>query len=907
VKKTKLTPLDASLRERFIRQACDLSRYVHACLKSKPQWHKSLATNLGRAHGVSEMRAMLARSPLNTPAELNQALRTLRNQVMLRTIVRDLAHLADFHEVVAATTALAEVCIQAALAVIERWAHDEYGKPMGKAHGKVQHLIVVGMGKLGGAELNVSSDIDLIFAYPEEGETRSSRKISNHEFFSWVGQKLIHALSEITQDGFVFRVDMRLRPYGDSGALVGSFDMLEDYYLTQGREWERYAWIKARPVSGAEGQSLMQLLRPFVYRKYLDFGAFDSLRELHRQIREEVLHKELHDNIKLGPGGIREIEFIAQLFQLIRGGRLPVLQTRSTLDTLGVLAQHGFLPGPTVNELTAAYLFLRNLEHRLQYLDDVQTQTLPSDPRDQGVIAKTMGFPSYSAFAAALHRHRSHVTRHFDSVFSSKATNEQRTDNHASLIHDMDHENNIVWLRKKGYRQPQHVWETIQQLRADERYLSLSEASRSRLFNLLPRLIEQAGGQADPDVALQRGLKLLDAISGRTAYLALLMEYPQALEQLVKICGASPWVTDYLCRHPILLDELLDTRVLYSRPDKEQLGEMLHAQLAHAAGDPETQLDTLRHFKHSHTLHLVAQDLAGWLSLETLSDDLSDLADVILEETLHLCWESLGSRHRALAQFSIIGYGKLGGKELGYATDLDIIFLYRDKSPKAAETYARLAQRMNTWLTSHTVAGALYETDLRLRPDGASGLLVSALDAYADYQTHHAWTWEHQALTRARWVAGDPRIGTEFERVRCKVLGKKRDVARLRAAVIAMRDKMHAVHPNTSDLFDLKHDAGGLVDVEFIVQFLVLAHAHAHKGMLANSGNLALLKLAGELGLIPTTRAARVREAYRKFRSLQHALRLEGAEYARVEPETVKDHVAAVRGLWKWVMLQSGR
>jgi glutamate-ammonia-ligase adenylyltransferase len=676
--------------------------------------------------------------------------------------------------------------------------------------------------------------------------------------------------------------------------------MLENYFLTQGREWERYAWIKARVVCGDRAQELIELVRPFVFRRHLDYSAFESLRDLHQQVRREVERRDILDNIKLGPGGIREIEFIVQLFQLIRGGRDSALREPPTLTVLPLLAERNLLPASAVETLTAAYVFLRNLEHRLQYLDDKQTHALPDNDEDRELIADAMGCADVSTLLAQAEQHRSAVTQQFDSIFPPSSEEAHpladlwQTDDAGEPAEHA--------LRSLGYRAPREMLARIAALRASSRVRQMPEASHARMRKLVPLVIETSARMPDPDVTLERMLLLLESISRREVYLALLLQYPQTLERGARLAHASPWAADYLTRHPILLDELLDARTLYEAPDRDRLRSILRRQLDDSAHDIERQMDVLRHFKHSQTMHLLAQDLSGELPLEKLSDYLSDLADLILCEVLRLTWEGLRTRHRAEPRFAIVAYGKLGGKELGYASDLDLIFLHQDDAPEAPENYARLAQRLNNWLTSLTPAGVLYETDLRLRPDGVSGLLVSSLEGFDAYQHKQAWVWEHQALTRARFVAGAADIGQHFEAIRIDVLRQPRDLAKLRAEVVAMRKKMLKGHPNTSGKFDIKHDRGGLIDVEFIVQYLVLGYSHRHAELTGNIGNLALLLLASDLGLIAADEASAARDAYRRFRQLQHSLRLQGDKYARVEAATLSTEIAAVKKLWDSVL-----
>jgi glutamate-ammonia-ligase adenylyltransferase len=884
-----------------LETASRFSRYVRRLLAAEPDLSARAA--LDRPCSADRMRERLG-ALLAEDANHARALRRLRKEVMLGLIARDLAGLANLAEVVATSTSLADIALQCAVAAVHRELAQAYGEPRGETSRAAQQLHVVGMGKLGGGELNVSSDIDLVLVYPEEGETDGARALSNHEFFTRLARRLSAMLSEMTEDGYVFRVDLRLRPYGDSGPLVASFDMLENYLVTQGREWERYAWIKARCITGDQARALMELVRPFVFRRHLDYSAFASMRELHRQVRLEVERRDIADNIKLGPGGIREIEFIVQVFQLIRGGRDAALRRQPTLEILPLLSERRLLEPQAASELESAYVFLRNLEHRLQYLDDQQTHTLPRSSDDRELVAASMGCRNYEALRQQLESHRAVVTRYFSEIFV--AAGQPQTQDRGAL---WDGSGPSVQLSERaqellasmGYARPEEIQRRLTALRQSLRYRQMTASSQARLDRLIPLAAQAATAHAKRDVTLERMLQLLESVSRREAYLALLEEYPQALARVAELMSSSPWAAEYLTLHPILLDELLDTRTLYAAPDWPALAARLRAQLDDE-DDREKQMDLLRHFKHVQTMHLLAQDLAGTLPLETLSDHLSDLACVILREVLRLAWADVKQRHREIPAFVIVAYGKLGGKELGYASDLDLVFLYDDPAPEAPENYSRLARRINHLLTLLTPAGVLYETDLRLRPDGVSGLLVSPMASFRDYQAQHAWVWEHQALTRARFVAGDKHIGSAFEDVRIAVLRQPRDLAALREAVIEMRLKMLEAHPNRTGLFDLKHDRGGIIDVEFIVQYVVLGYAQAHEALTGNIGNLALLKLAGRLGLIPESAALAAHDAYRKFRQLQHSLRLQGEQYARIEPEAVARETAAVRELWDVVL-----
>jgi [glutamine synthetase] adenylyltransferase / [glutamine synthetase]-adenylyl-L-tyrosine phosphorylase len=720
-----------------------------------------------------------------------------------------------------------------------------------------------------------------------------------------LGRQLINAISDITEDGQVFRVDMRLRPNGDSGPLVCSFDMLENYFITQGREWERYAWIKARPLSGDQLDGLEAIRRPFVFRKYLDYGTINAMRELHAQIRREVERKDMANNVKLGPGGIREIEFIAQVFQLIRGGRDMSLQIKPTCMVLARLAERSLLPREDCAQLTEAYAFLRRLEHRLQYLDDAQTHSLPDREEDQAIVAVAMGYADYGMLLQQLDKHRALVTRQFHAVFDDPNRDE--------------HTLNDVWqaaeddgictarLSSLGYRDAEAAAQRLAQLKKSNRYQQLPTDGRARIDLLVPRLVEVATSTGDPDATLSRGLDLLEVIARRTAYLALLEQYPQALAKVAQVIGSASWAAQYLRNHPILLDELLDPRLMEIVPDWQAFHEELTSMLDDAEPDTERQMDLMREAHHAQVFRVLTQDLSGLFTLEKLSDHLSALADIMLAEAVRLAWKKLLTKHRDDPQFAVIAYGKLGGKELGYSSDLDLVFLFDDDASNAAENYSRLATRMNTWLSAQTPAGQLFETDLRLRPNGESGLVVSSMEAFRKYQQESAWVWEHQALTRARFAAGNARIGQAFEAVRIEILRTPRDVDTLRAEVLGMRQKMLDTHASKGlgkEIFDIKHDPGGLIDVEFIVQYLILAHAHEFAELTGNLGNIALLGIAAELKLIPAELAEQVGNAYREFRRRQHALRLNG-DRPRVPPAEVAEHIAAVRSLWELVFSEA--
>ncbi len=887
--------------ESILHETGKFSRWFNQLLQSGVISEAALAGQVARPWEAQQMRDWLAQEPITDAATLDRALRLLRRRMLAQWMARDLAGSGGLQEVMQGCTELAEIALGCALAHHARWLGEVHGLPRDAA-GMPIEMTIVGMGKLGGSELNVSSDIDLIYLYAEEGQTDGPRPVSHHQFFVSLAQRVARTLAAPTGDGFVFRVDARLRPWGDSGPLAMGYAALEDYLTAHGREWERYAWIKARAITGSRLDELFAIVRPFVYRKYLDFGAISALRALHAQIRRDVVRRDRSDNIKLGPGGIREIEFTVQVFQLIRGGQEPALQGRSTLGMLPVLGARGLLEPAAVQELELAYVFLRNLEHRLQYLDDAQTQILPATMEDRQRIATAMGYADEASLMMALDSHRDRVSHWFGEIFSRGGEQDEIHPLGALWLGLVEDQDAVEQLAALGYIDPATVYARLIQVRRSVGYLRLPESSRERFDRLAPVLLQQAVRFPPPDTTLARMMDLLEATAGRAAYLALMEEFPATLHRVAHLCAASEWAAQYLARNPILLDELIDDRLLDEVPDWKAMRNMLAMRLADAAQDTERQMDILRRFRQQHTFHWLAQDVSGRLELPTLAGYLTRLAELVLQAMLPLAWAGVRQRHRQTPDFAIIGYGKLGGRELGYASDLDMVFLYRDDAPDAAEHYARLAQRIITWLTAMTPAGVLYDTDLRLRPDGASGLLVSSVEAFDDYQRHHAWTWEHQALTRARLVAGNASIGRDFERIRCAILRTPRDAQALRGEIRSMRARILAGHRNDSMLFDLKYDAGGMIDVEFIVQYFVLLHSVAHHELLVHDGCIGLLRRCARAGLVDAALAMRAGEAWQYYWRLQHGLRLQNVHPPRVTHEIVGNHPHAVRELWLQVI-----
>ena len=934
---------DFSAQIEFLKQH---SSYAQRWLNSRPEWVEWLRLQSACKVDIAGIRDLLTpcRDALanseQDEAQFMADLRLARQRLMLWVAFRDLNGMADLSEVTHALSHFAQESVALSIAYIREDLQRRFGLPWSKVTDSEMPLMVVGMGKLGGLELNLSSDIDLIFLYEHEGDTQGGPKsLSYHEWFTRMGKRLIKLLAEHDANGFVFRVDMRLRPNGDSGPLVCSLDMLEEYLLVQGREWERYAWIKGRLISPLPDspafayceRELDQLIRPFVYRRHLDYGVIASIRELHAQIQHEAEkrssnHHGRSRDIKLGRGGIREIEFLAQMFQLMRGGTDPRFRIRPTLEVLDLVRQQGILPAKEVDDLQTAYVYLRRLEHRIQVWEDQQTHYLPEDEGARTRLAASMADApdqpqEQTAFMSELDQHQAAVAQYFEKAFVLDDA-ARLYSNSLPVGWEPDgapfSESAARWL----------AWSDSSKQR------QLPEKSRIIFNNLIRKAADSL--QADQpsaisaDQTLLRFFDLLEAVARRSAYLSILSEYPQALSNVLALLKASQWGAEYLTRHPHLLDYLLNSRTekalieqpeQYWREVKATLDMRLDDVMADGDGS-EQAMDILRITHHTETFITLLADLGigvdHELPVEKVSDHLSALADLMLQTTFERVWPSVAKKFElpldATAPFAVISYGKLGGKELGYASDLDLVFLYQAEETDfaAQEVYALLAKRMINWLTAYTSAGSLFEIDTRLRPNGSAGFLVTNANAFKKYQLREgdnaAWVWEHQALTRARFSAGSSLVGGFFDNVRFEVLSQKRDVAQLRHEILEMRRKVHAGHPNPSPDFDLKHDAGGMVDIEFIVQFLVLAFSNTYPQLIGNLGNIALLRIAGEAKLIQASIAQEVGDAYRLLRARQHRLRLDGAEKTRVdlglEPQLVQAR-EVVLILWQEIFLAS--
>jgi glutamate-ammonia-ligase adenylyltransferase len=916
------------------------SDFVCDALARRPELAKWLieegALNRSLAEGEMGQRLARAVAPAGELPDFMADLRRQREREMVRITWRELAGVATAAETLTDTSRFADVSIQAAVACAGRELERSYGKPRNAA-GEEQPLIVLGMGKLGGGELNFSSDIDLIFVFPDKGETDGARRIDHEDFFTRLGRLVIRILGERTPEGIVHRVDMRLRPFGDSGPLTVSAAFLDDYLQTHGRDWERYAWIKARAITGVEAWKLIhaESVRPFVYRRYLDFGVFESLREMKALIEKEVARRDLAEHVKLGPGGIREIEFIAQAFQLIRGGQDRRMQTQSLLAVLPQLAGGKLLPGRAAQELEAAYLFLRRIENRLQMLADAQTHTIPADPLLRLRIATSMGFDDWESCGAELNLHRGSVTRAFQEVMFARhdpagAAVPGVNGIAEAWLRGADTETFAAALEARGFSQPISAAQMLLEFRGGSSLKRLDAPGRARLDTLVPRLVGaivdmSAGLRASQAEVLRRVLNVLEAIGSRSAYFALLNEHAPVRRKLVEIASLGEFLSAQIASHPLLLDELLDTSSGGLPPPRAELEREIAARLAHMAEEePERQVEVLRQFQRAAIFRVAMADLTARIPLMRVSDYLTEIAEIIVEQAMRLGWAQMtaqfGVPHctdagvRRVVKLCAVGYGKLGGFELGYSSDLDLVFLH-DSTMEDAETdaarpvdnqvfFIRYAQRVMHLLTMHSAAGRLYEVDVRLRPSGKGGMLITRLGAFAEYQEKEAWTWEHQALLHARAVAGDPGLRAAFEAVRMDILQRcvRRDT--LRTEVREMRERMRKELSRAKPgMFDIKQDAGGTADIEFLAQYWALLHAGTHPPVAMFSDTIRQLESVASANLVPQEVVDELVDSYRSYRERTHHLSLENAG-----PVVPGEEFAAIRTavstIWNFTMVE---
>lgn len=935
-----------------LKKCWSCSHFIAMWCSKNPEEFRRLVSSgeLYRSYKKDEMNERLTRALKDAVNEndLFRVLRRFRNREITRIIWRDFNRESDLEETTFDMTSLAEISIRHALDFLYRSACQISGTPC-DLNGKPQKMVVLGMGKLGGWELNISSDIDLIFAYPERGKTNGSQcSLSNEEFFVRLSQRLIKSLDAKTDDGFVFRVDMRLRPYGQSGNLILSFAAIEEYYQTQGRDWERYAMIKARVIAGgtSDGAELMKLLRPFTFRKYVDFSTLESLRKMKILINRETQRKDISKNIKIGFGGIREIEFIAQAFQIIYGGRDVRFQSQALKDILTLIEKELLLPKSEVKKLQKSYKFLRDIEHILQGMQDLQTHMLPNTKEEQLRLAYLMGFINWDEFMLVLDKHRSDVQLIFRSVVANESDSD-KNDGKNELMQADD-----IWqceidedvtekLSCLGYKKPKDALILIQALKQDRSILFMSKDAKNRLDSLMPDLIFACANYENEMLTLVRVLKLIESIARRSAYLVLLKENPSVLNVTLQLCSASPWISEQLSRNPALLDELLDHRTLYTLPNKEQLIDELRQQLLRvSSNDQEGQMEALRYFKLSHSLHVAACEVTGILPLLKVSDYLTSIAEAILTHTVEIAWNEMiekygnpSGRTSKKSEFLIIGYGKLGSIELGHNSDLDLVFIYDanrndqtdgDKSIDNETYFIRLGQKIIHILTTRLASGVLYEVDVRLRPSGRSGMLVSSLEAFEKYQLNNAWTWEHQALVRARPIVGTPLLTGKFKSIRSKVLCRNRDQNQLINDVFNMRKKMLEqltiekrtpkkpllktnIERSSTNLpmFDIKYDEGGIIDIEFIVQTKVLSYAHEFIDLTRWSDNIRIINSLESNGIFSFDDAKNLKEAYIYYRSQGHRLQLQN-EPLLIEANQCSTQRKQVTTIWSKLIKEKG-
>ncbi len=891
-----------------------LSEFVAASCMRKPFLLKALieSGDLERAYEPGEYweRGKKAIAHVDNEILLAATLRKFRNREMVRIAWRDLTGIADLHETLSDLSAFADACLGHALDYLHDLLCGIYGMPVSDEN-EPQKLVVIAMGKLGGYELNFSSDIDLIFAFPEAGNTTGAKTaITNEDFFSKLARRIIDILSKSTVDGYVFRVDTRLRPYGDAGPLVMSFDAMEDYYQMFGRGWERYALIKARVAAGDfdRGKELFDRLRPFVFRRYLDYGTFESLREMKGKIEREVARKGLKDNIKHGAGGIREIEFFSQVFQLIRGGINPHYQEKGLLKALQFMVTDRCICRSVYEELAAAYVFLRNTENRLQMFNDMQTHTLPRDETGRAIAAIGMGYETWHAFHQDLRAHMERVHSHFLELLAPESPGAESNfaEDLGNVWHNPeDSEKNMQILAESGFAQPEKVFAAMDRIRNMTIHDEIGSLAQDRIDRLMPLLLSASLKSDRPLLVLERIILLVESVVRRSCYISLLLENPGALDHLIRLARISPWIVTFLCKHPLLLDELLDMRSLYVPLDKKALVEELHGRLGMLPKDDiERQMDEVRVFKQINTFRIVAADVTGNLPLMKVSDRLTFLAETILEVALDISWRQLTHRYGKPSHlggadgkdkgFATIAYGKLGGIELGYGSDLDLVFLHSAENGQTSggtfrslydsEFYARFGQRIIHFLSTPTSTGKLYETDMRLRPSGNAGVLVSHVDAFEEYQLNQAWNWEHQAIIKARPINGDGRVCDRFTDIRKRIIGIKRDEKKLSREVLEIREKMKKNQgPEITGRFDVKRDPGGIIDIEFIVQYLILLHAHDHEDLAQWTDVVRQLNSLALSNIIDDITAHSLKQAYLIYRYFVHRLTLQ--EKVAILPE----------------------
>lgn len=881
-----------------INLAVTQSRYLASLFDAKPELCKTIKKSILSPVHTDDILKYAKDFSLSDTNSLNTNLRLMRHHFFALSLIRDLNGLSEITETFNTHTILAETALREAEKFHWEALTKQHGLPV-NSNGDIQKLIIVAMGKMGGYELNPSSDIDLVFFYEEDGATTGKSSISNQDFFTKLGKLIISSLNDYTDEGIVFRVDMRLRPFGSQGLLVSPLESFENYLITHGLDWERYAWLKSRVVLGPS-LIIDALIEPFVYRKYLDFNIFESLRNIKKKISQDMLKKINDGDIKVGRGGIRTLEFIVQSFQLVWGGKDKPLRCRGFIEALTQLKNKKLIPNMTYKSLHEAYIFFRNLEHRLQYIDDAQTHKIPVSPEDKSLLASAMGLKSWTLLEHKIHKHQDKVELIFDEMFSNNSQPLSPIQENLKALWSLDVSIDVAvnCLNDLGYKKSQDTFNFIQNIKLMGNYPTLPATTKEKLNTLIPVVLYEVASVDNPDKTLVHMLNALDSIAHRSSYLSLLNENIPALKLLIKIASFDQEFIQNIVTFPATIDDLMNSSEFTKPFDLTEASKKLLDQLSRSHGDTELQMNLLRDFKNSMIFKLAIQELMHIYPIERISDALADIADFITQQALYCIWETLYPT-LTFPSIGIIAYGKFGGKEMSYLSDLDLVFVFDEKKSKDRDKYIKLVQRFNSWVTSYTASGILYDIDLRLRPDGGSGLLVSSWDAYSEYQLNRSLIWEHQALTRARFVSENKTLKRKFNNLRQSIMQEQRDIGKLKTDIIEMRERIYRDKKPSGDLFDLKLSRGGLIDIEFITQFYVLGYSYKYADLCENLGNITLITKLSELSLLSSKDATSLISAYKIYRTKQHQQGLNPKNPGKVELSSVELNQKAVQAIWQ--------
>ena len=881
-----------------INLAVTQSRYLASLFDAKPELCKTIKKSILSPVHTDDILKYAKDFSLSDTNSLNTNLRLMRHHFFALSLIRDLNGLSEITETFNTHTILAETALREAEKFHWEALTKQHGLPV-NSNGDIQKLIIVAMGKMGGYELNPSSDIDLVFFYEEDGATTGKSSISTQDFFTKLGKLIISSLNDYTDEGIVFRVDMRLRPFGSQGLLVSPLESFENYLITHGLDWERYAWLKSRVVLGPS-LIIDALIEPFVYRKYLDFNIFESLRNIKKKISQDMLKKINDGDIKVGRGGIRTLEFIVQSFQLVWGGKDKPLRCRGFIEALTQLKNKKLIPNKTYKSLHEAYIFFRNLEHRLQYIDDAQTHKIPVSPEDKSLLASAMGLKSWTLLEHKIHKHQDKVELIFHEMFSNNSQPLSPIQENLKALWSLDVSIDVAvnCLNDLGYKKSQDTFNFIQNIKLMGNYPTLPATTKEKLNTLIPVVLYEVASIDNPDKTLVHMLNALDSIAHRSSYLSLLNENIPALKLLIKIASFDQEFIQNIVTFPATIDDLMNSSEFTKPFDLTEASKKLLDQLSRSHGDTELQMNLLRDFKNSMIFKLAIQELMHIYPIERISDALADIADFITQQALYCIWETLYPT-LTFPSIGIIAYGKFGGKEMSYLSDLDLVFVFDEKKSKDRDKYIKLVQRFNSWVTSYTASGILYDIDLRLRPDGGSGLLVSSWDAYSEYQLNRSLIWEHQALTRARFVSENKTLKRKFNNLRQSIMQEQRDIGKLKTDIIEMRERIYRDKKPTGDLFDLKLSRGGLIDIEFITQFYVLGYSYKYADLCENLGNITLITKLSELSLLSSKDATSLISAYKIYRTKQHQQGLNPKNPGKVELSSVELNQKAVQAIWQ--------